>query len=186
MFSLTAVLLAVRFMIGARSGRVDVVTDLVIALAIVGVLLFILVAVPVSRAGKATAAARASDPDAVVATAYWADGYTDFFLKPGPLTRHALGRGGYVLIVADRRGIELRKTRGSFSFGLISWGLVKEIRLEELSGALASRPKLVFEINGSGTPFQDRFELLPTGKEERSRASMTLDAILAKRPATQP
>lgn len=59
-----------------------------------------------------------------------------------------------------------------------------EVRLEELSGPLASRPKLVFGIHGSGTPFQDRFELLPESKDERSRAAQSLDAILANRPAT--
>ncbi len=95
-----------------------------------------------------------------------------------------MGRGGRLLVVADRRGIELVRPRGTFSFGLIPWNLVEDIQVQELSNALASRPKLVFEISGQATPFRDRFELLPSGKYERANAGQSLDAILAKRPTT--
>ena len=181
-----AVLFVARFSIGARSRGTETLWDLLLALAIVGVLMFFLLAVPASRARKAAEAVRAARPAAVVIGTYWGAGYTDFFLRPGPLMRHARGRGGRVLVVADGRGIELVRPQGAFSFGLIPWSLVEEIRLEELRLPLASRPKLVFEIHGSATPFQDRFELLPEGKEERARAAQSLDAILAKHPATHP
>lgn len=107
-------------------------------------------------------------------------------LGKGPAGGHARGRGGRILVVADDGGIELIRPRGAFSFGLIPWSLVHEVRLEELSGPLASRPKLVFEIHGNATPFQDRFELLPEGKDERSHAAQSLEAILAKRRAIHP
>lgn len=100
--------------------------------------------------------------------------------------RHARGRGGRILLIAVERGIELVRRRGEISFGLIPWNLVKEIRLEELKSLLTTRPKLVFEILGSATPFQDHFELLPTGKDEQARAAQSLKAILAKHPATHP
>jgi hypothetical protein len=180
----TAVLFTVRFSIGARSRGAETLWDLLLALAIFGILMFFLLALPADRARKAAEALRAARPDAVVVGTYWGAGYTDFFLRVGPLVRHARGRGGRVLVVADGRGIELVRPQGAFSFGLIPWNLVEEVRLEDLSGPLASRPKLVFEIQGGSTPFQDRFELLPTGKAERVGAVQSLDAILAKRSAT--
>jgi hypothetical protein len=179
-----AVLFIARFSIGAGSRGTETLWDLLLALAIVGVLMFFLLAVPASRARKAAEAVRAARPDAVVVGTYWGAEYTDFFLRPGPLMRQTRGRGGRVLVVADARGIELVRPQGAFSFGLIPWSLVEGVRLEDLSGPLASRPKLVFEIQGRSTPFQDRFELLPTGKVEQARAVESLDAILAKRPAT--
>jgi hypothetical protein len=156
--------------------------DVLLALAIFGILMFFLLALPANKTRKSAEVLRAARRDAVVVGTYWGAGYTDFFLRPGPLARHARGRGGRVLVVADGRGIELIRPQGAFSFGLIPWSLVEEVRLEDLSGALASRPKLVFEIQGRSTPFQDRFELLPVGKNERLRAIQSLDAILAKRP----
>jgi hypothetical protein len=180
-----AVLFTVRFSIGARSRGTDALWDLLLALAIVGVLMFLLLAVPANRSRKAAEALRSARPDAVVVATYWGAGYTDFFLRPGPLMKHAKGRGGRVLVVADRRGIELVRPQGEFSFGSIPWSLVDEVRLEELGGPLANRPKLVFKIQGDSTPFQDRFELLPEGKEERAHAALSLSAILANRPATQ-
>jgi hypothetical protein len=179
-----AVLFTARISIGARSRGTETLWDLLLALAIVGVLMFFLLAVSASRARKAAEAVRAARPDAVVVGTYWGAGYTDFFLRPGPLMRQTRGRGGRVLVVADGRGIELVRPQGAFSFGLIPWSLVEEIRLEELRLPLASRPKLAFEIQGTSTPFRDRFELLPTGKEERVRAVQSVDAILARRPAT--
>jgi hypothetical protein len=177
-----AVLFAARFFIAAGSRGMETLWDLLLALAIVGVLMFFLLAVAASRTKKAAEAVRAARPVAVVIGTYWGTGYTDFFLRPGPLMRQTRGCGGRVLVVADGRGIELIRPRGAFSFGLIPWSLVEEVRLEGLSGPLASRPKLVFEIQGRSTPFQDRFELLPTGKKERLLAAQSLDAILAKRP----
>lgn len=181
-----AVLFTTRFLIGSRSGSADVLWDLLLGLAIFGVLMFFLLAVPASTARKMAEALRVARPDAVIVGTYWGAGYTDFFLRPGPLMRHARGRGGRILIIADERGIELVRPRGEFSFGLIPWNLVKEIRLDELTSPLASRPRLVFKIHGSVTPFQNRFELLPTGKDEQSRAAQSLKAILAKHPATHP
>ncbi|MCX2747248.1 hypothetical protein OOZ51_05385 [Arthrobacter sp. MI7-26] len=181
-----AVLFTARFFIGARSRGAETLWDLFLALAILGVLMFLFLTVPASRARKAAGALRVARPDAVIVETYWGAGYTDFFLRPGPLMKHARGRGGRILLVADRRGIELVRPQGKFSFGLIPWNLVKEIRLEELNSPFASRPKLVFEIHGITTPFQDRFELLPTGKEERARAAQSLNAILATQPATHP
>lgn len=179
-----AVLFTARFSIGAGSRGMETLWDLLLALAIVGVLMFFLLAVPAGRARKAAEAVRAARPDAVVVGTYWGAGYTDFFLRPGPLMRQTRGRGGRVLVVADGRGIELVRPEWAFSFGLIPWSLVEDVRLDNLSGPLASRPKLVFEIQGTSTPFRDRFELLPTGKQERIRAVQSLDAILARRPAT--
>lgn len=181
-----AVLFTARFLIGSRSRGADVLWDLLLGLAIFGVLMFFLLAVPASRARKVAEALRVARPDAVIVGTYWGAGYTDFFLRPGPLMRHARGRGGRILLIADERGIELVRPRGEFSFGLIPWNLVKEVRLDELTSPLASRPKLVFEIHGSATPFQDHFELLPTGKDEQARAAQSLKAILAKHPATHP
>jgi hypothetical protein len=181
-----AVLFTARFFIGARSRGAETLWDLLLALAIFGVLMFFLLTVPASRARKAAGALRVARPDAVIVETYWGVGFTDFFLRPGPLMRHARGRGGRILVIADGRGIELVRPQGKFSFGLIPWNLVKEIRLEELKSPLASRPKLVFEIHGTTTPFQDHFELLPTGKEEQARAAQSLNAILAKHPATHP
>jgi hypothetical protein len=179
-----AVLFVARFSIGALSRGTEALWDLLLALAIAGVLMFFLLTVPASRARKAAEAVRAARPDAVVIGTYWGAGYTDFFLRPGPLMRNARGRGGRILVVADGRGIELVRPQGKFSFGLIPWSLVDEVRLGELSGAMASRPKFVFEIQGRATPFQNHFELLPSGKEERARAVQSLNSILAKRPAT--
>lgn len=180
------VLFTARFLIGARSLGDAALWDLFLALAIVGVLMFFLLTVPAGRARKTAESLRVARPDAVIVETYWGAGYTDYFLRPGPLRRHARGRGGRILLIADGRGIELVRPQGKFSFGLIPWNLVKEIRLEELTSPLASRPKLVFEIHGSSTPFQDRFELLPTGKKEQARAAESLNAILATHPATRP
>lgn len=182
----TAVLFTARFIIGARSRGADVIWDLLLALAIFGVLMFFLLAVPAGKTRKAVEELRAARPDAVIVGTYWAAGYTDFFLRPGPLMRHARGRSGRIILIADGRGIELVRPRGEFSFGLIPWSLVKEIRLGELKSPLATRPKFVFEIYGGSTPFQDHFELLPTGKDEQARAAQSLKAILAKHPATHP
>ncbi|MBT8162962.1 MULTISPECIES: hypothetical protein [Arthrobacter] len=180
----TAVLFAARFSLGVRSRGTEALWDLLLALTVVGVPAVFLLTVPAGKARKAAEALRAARPDAVVVETYWGAGYTDFFFRPGPLTRQARGRSGRVLVVADRRGLELVRPQGAFSFGMIPWSLVKDVRLEDLSGPLASRPKLVFEIQGSSTPFQDRFELLPTDKDERAHAGQSLDAILAKRPST--
>jgi hypothetical protein len=179
----SAALFIARLSLEARSRGSEAFWDLLLALAIAGVLMFFLVAVPASRAGKKAEALRAARPDAVVVGTFWAAGYTDFFLKSGTFTRQTRGRSGRVLVVADGRGIELVRPQRAFSFGLIPWSLVEEVRLEDLRGLLASRPKLVFEIQGGSTPFQDHFELLPTGKEERARAVQSLSAILSKRPA---
>lgn len=102
---------------------------------------------------------------ALFVATYWGSGFTDFFLRPGPLVRQAGGRGGRILLIVDERGIELVRPRGRFSFGQIPWNLVNGIRLEELKLPLATRPKFVFDIHGSSTPFEDHFELLPTGKD---------------------
>jgi hypothetical protein len=179
----SAALFAARLVIGIRSRGTEMLWDLLLALVIVGLLMFFLLAIPIRRARKTAEAVRAARPDAVVVETYWAVEHTGFFLRPGPLLRHARGRGGRVLAVADGRGIELIRPRRALSFGLIPWSLVQDVRLEELNAPLASRPKLVFEIQGRSTPFQDRFELLPTGKEQRARAVQSLNAILAKRPA---
>jgi hypothetical protein len=186
LLSAMAALLTIRFFIGTRSRGAEAFWDMLIAVAIVGVLMYFLVAVPASRSKKAAEMLRSARPDVVVVGTYWGVGYTDFFLKPGPLMKHARGRGGRLLVVADDRGIELIRPRGPFSFGLIPWSLVDEVRLEELSGQLASRPMLVFEIHGGATPFQDHFEFLPEGKDERSHAAQSLEAILSKRPAIHP
>lgn len=186
LLSAMAVLFTARFFIGTRTRGAETLWDMFFALAVCGVLVFFLLTVPASRAKKVAEALRVARPDAVVVETYWGAGVTDFFLRRGPLVRHAPARGGRILLIADWRGIELLRPQGKFSFGLIPWNLVKNIRLEELRSPLASRPKFVFEINGSTTPFEDRFELLPTGKEEQTRAVHSLNSILAKRSTTHP
>lgn len=146
------------------------------------VLMVLLIAVPARRARHAAEGVRSARPGAVVVKTSWAELHTEFFLKRVPLSRKARGRAGYLLLVADQSGIELIRPRGLFSFGLIPWALVKDIRLDVLVAPLASRPKLVIEIQGDTTPYRDIFELLPEGKEERARAAESLSAVLAKRP----
>lgn len=92
-----AVLFTTRFLIGSRSGSADVLWDLLLGLAIFGVLMFFLLAVPASTARKMAEELRVARPDAVIVGTYWGAGYTDFFLRPGPLMRHARGRGGRIL-----------------------------------------------------------------------------------------
>ncbi|HKU10215.1 MAG TPA: hypothetical protein VJQ61_03175 [Sinomonas sp.] len=150
-----------------------------------GVLMFLGLTVPARRARRAAAVICAERPDAVVVRTYWSALYTAYFLKPGPLCRKARGRGGYLLLVADHNGIELIRPRGRFSFGLVPWGLVRDIRLDALVAPLASRPKLVIEIQGDTTPYKDLFELLPEGKDERARAAESFAAIMAKGPIGQ-
>jgi hypothetical protein len=154
----------------------------VYSLYALGILMFLGLTVPARRARRAAETIGAERPDAVVVRTYWGALYTAFFLKPGPLCRKARGRGGFLLLVADRKGLEFIRPRGLFSFGLIPWGLVKDVRLDALIAPLASRPKLVFEIQGDTTPYRDLFELLPEGKEERARAVDSLAAILSKGP----
>jgi len=170
--------------IGASTKGTETLWALLLGMAVAGAVIVLVLTVPAGRVRKVAEAIRAARPGAVVVETYWGDGYTAFFLKPGGRLRHAMGRGGRLLIVADRRGIELVLPRGTFSFGFIPWNLVEDIQAQDLSSALASRPKLVFEINGQATPFRDRFELLPSGKYERANAGRSLDAILAKRPKT--
>lgn len=154
----------------------------VISLSGFAVLMFLLIAVPSLRARLAAEAVRSARPGAVVVKTSWAELHTEYFLKRGPLTRNASGRAGYLLLVADAGGIELIRPRGLFSFGLIPWALVKDIRLDVLTAPLASRPKLVIEIQGGSTPYSNFFELLPEGKEERASAAEKHAAILSKRP----
>lgn len=146
------------------------------------VLMFLLVAVPARRARQAAEAVRSTRPGAVVVNTSWDGLHTEYFLKRGPLTRKANGRVGYLLLVADQGGIELIRPQGLFSFGLIPWALVEEIRLDVLVAPLASRPKLVIAIQGGSTPYSDIFELLPEGKAERASAAETLAEILSMRP----
>jgi hypothetical protein len=146
------------------------------------VLMFLLMAIPARRMRLATQALRAARPGAVVVETSWSVYFTEFFLKRGPLSRKARGRYGYLLLVADERGIELIRPRGLFSFGIVPWPLVKSIRLDLLTAPLASRPKLVIEIHGDSTPYNNVFDLVTEGKEARANASATLAALLAKRP----
>ena len=168
--------------IGASTKSAETLWALLLGMAVASAVIVLALTVPASRARKAAEAIRTARPDSVVIETYWGDGYTAFFLKPGEPLRHAMGRGGRLLVVADKRGIELVRPRGTLSFGLIPWNLVEDVQVQELSNALASRPKLVFEINGQTTPFRERFELLPSGKDERANAGRSLKAILALRP----
>lgn len=147
--------------------------------------MFLLMAIPARRAQGAAQALRSARPEAIVIKTSWSVYFTEFFLKRGPLSRKARGRFGYLLLVADERGIEFIRPRGLFSFGLVPWALVKSIRLDLLTSLLASRPKLVIEIEGDLTPYNNHFDLVHEGKDERASASATLAAVLAKRPSGQ-
>lgn len=155
------------------------------SLCFFAVMMFLLMAIPARRTRRAVQALRSARPGAIVVKTSWSLYFTEFFLKRGPLARKARGRYGYLLLVADERGIEFIRPRGLYSFGLVPWTLVKSVRLDVLTGLLASRPKLVIEIHGDSTPYNNHFDLVPEGKEERARANATLAAILAKRPAGQ-
>lgn len=183
LFALLIVLFAC-LAIGASTKGAVTLWALLLGMAVAGAVIVLVLTVPAGRVRKVAEAIRAARPDAVVIETYWGDGYTPYFLKPGEPLRHAMGRGGHLLVVADRRGIELVRPRGTFSFGPIPWNLVEDIQVQELSNVLASRPKLLFEINGQATPFRNRLELLPSGKYERANAGRSLDAMLAKRPKT--
>jgi hypothetical protein len=170
--------------IGASTKSAETLWELLLGMAVAGAVIVLVLTLPASRARKVSEAIRAARPGSVVIETYWGDGYTSFFLKPGGTHRQTMGRGGRLLVVADRRGIELVRPRGILSFGLIPWNLVEDIQVQELSNALASRPKLVFEINGQTTPFRNRFELLSSGKDERANAGRSLNAILSQRPTS--
>jgi len=137
LLSVMGVLFTARFFTGAHSRGADTLWDMLLALAVVGVLVFFLLTVPASKARKMARALRVTRPEAVIVATYWGSRFTDFFLRPGPLVRQAGGRGGRILLIADERGIELVRPRGRFSFGQIPWNLVNGIRLEELKLPLA-------------------------------------------------
>jgi hypothetical protein len=153
------------------------------ALLAMAVMFFALIVVPARRARNSAATVRAERPGAVVLTTYWATPSTAFFLKPGPLVRNARGRGFYVQVIVDENGVELRRPLRNTSFGVIPWSAVRDVRLDELRGPFTSRPKLVFEIADGAAPYAEYFELLPEGKDERSRAAEYVAAILVKRRA---
>lgn len=122
-------------------------------------------------------------PRALVVDTFWTGQELGRFLKKGPLTSKAKGRGFILDLVADARGLQLvRQRRRPVYFGFVPWEQVVSVRMETLRRPLSRRPLLVIEIESWGTPYVAVIRLVPSGRQNRETGMALADRILAQRP----
>jgi hypothetical protein len=122
-------------------------------------------------------------PGDLVVDTFWTGQELGRFLKKGPLTSKAKGRGFILDLVADARGLQLvRQRRRPVYFGFVPWEQVVSVRLETLRRPLSRRSLLVIEIESWGTPYVAVIRLVPSVRQNRETGMALADMILAKRP----
>lgn len=104
-------------------------------------------------------------PGALVVDTFWTGQELGRFLKKGPLTSKAKGRGFILDLVADARGLQLvRQRRRPVYFGLVPWEKVVSVRMETLRRPLSRRALLVLELDSWETPYVAVIRLVPSGR----------------------
>lgn len=120
-------------------------------------------------------------PGALVVDTFWTGQELGRFLKKGPLTSKAKGRGFILDLVADARGLQLvRQRRRPVYFGLVPWEKVVSVRMETLRRRLSRRALLVLELDSWETPYVAVIRLVPSGRQNRETGMALADMILAK------
>lgn len=120
-------------------------------------------------------------PGALVVDTFWTGQELGRFLKKGPLTSKAKGRGFILDLVADARGLQLvRQRRRPVYFGLVPWEKVVSVRMETLRRPLSRRALLVLELDSWETPYVAVIRLVPSGRQNRETGMALADMILAK------